>query len=219
MRLEGHGIWDGEGYWSDREVKAWASESLADREWWGYVWSYKTPWRLDAFLTIENHMSDRAYWSLLGHVWLDCEHPHQRLRHWLRLWQSSRPHQELVMEQEERKALAALPDRLTIYRGVHIKKGTLRGLSWTLDRERAEWFANRWAKRRPYLVEAEVLKSNVRAHFLDRGEAEIVVLPNRLVTHTVKKIPLSRVLEVKKVYWQPGKRSLFSDYEPKEKAA
>ena len=61
------------------------------------------------------------------------------------------------MEQEERKALAALPDRLTIYRGVHIKKGTLRGLSWTLDRERAEWFANRWAKRWPYLVEAEVL--------------------------------------------------------------
>ena len=64
-----------------------------------------------------------------------------------------------------------------------------------------------------------MLKSDVRAHFLDRGEAEIVVLPNRLVTHTVKKIPLTRALEVKKVYWQPGKRSLFSDYEPTEKAA
>ena len=115
------------------------------------------------------------------------------------------------MEQEERKALAALPDRLTIYRGVHIKKGTLRGLSWTLDRERAEWFANRWAKRRPYLVEAEVLKSDVRAYFLDRNEAEIIVLPNRLVSHTVKNIPLDKALEVEKVYWQPAKRFLFTE--------
>ena len=123
------------------------------------------------------------------------------------------------MDEEERKALAALPDRLTIYRGVHIKKGTLRGLSWTLDRERAEWFANRWAKRRPYVVEAEVLKSDVRAHFLARGEAEIVVLPNRLVTHTVKSIPLNRALEVEKVYWDPGQRFFFTDFEPPKKAA
>src|SRR5205814_6005416 len=77
-----------------------------------YTTLFRSPWRLDAFLTIENHMSDPAYWSLLGHVWLDCEDPHQRLRHWLRLWQSSRPHQELVMDEEERKALDALPDRL-----------------------------------------------------------------------------------------------------------
>src|SRR5947199_9877713 len=74
--LKGHGIWEGEGYWSDREIKADAVEALAIRDWWGYVWCYKTPWRLDAFLTIENHMSDPAYWSLLGHVWLDCEDPH-----------------------------------------------------------------------------------------------------------------------------------------------
>jgi len=123
------------------------------------------------------------------------------------------------MEQEERKALAALPDRLTIYRGVHIKKGTLRGLSWTLDRERAEWFANRWAKRRPYLVQAQVLKSDVRAHFLDRGEAEIVVLPNRLITPTVKNISRNKALEVGKAYWQPAKRFLFTDFEPQKEAA
>ena len=123
------------------------------------------------------------------------------------------------MHEEERNAFTALPDRLTIYRGLHIKKSTLRGLLWTLDRQRAEWFANRRAKRRPYLVEAEVLKSDVRAHFLDRGEAEIVVLPNRLISHTVKNISLNKALEIEKAYWQPGKRFLFTDFEPQKEAA
>jgi len=218
-RLEGHGIWEDEGIWSDGEVKVWAAESLAERDWWGYVWCYKRPWRLDAFLTIGSLMSDREYWSLLGHVWLDCEDPHQRLRDWLRLWQSSRPHQKLVMDEEEREAFAALPDRLTIYRGVHIKRGTLRGLSWTVDRARAEWFANRRAKRRPYVVQAEISKSNVLAHFLARGEAEIIVLPNRLISHTAEDIPLNKALEVEKVYWQPAKRFLFTEPARQKEAA
>jgi hypothetical protein len=108
---------------------------------------------------------------------------------------------------------------LIIYRGAHVKRGTLGGVSWTLDRERAEWFANRWARRRPYLVEAEVLKLDVRAYFLDRNEAEIIVLPNRLVSHTVKNIPLNRNIEVEKVYWQPSKRSLFTEEEAENEAA
>jgi hypothetical protein len=108
---------------------------------------------------------------------------------------------------------------LAVYRGLHTKRGTLRGLSWTLDCERAEWFANRWAKRRPYLVQAEVCKSDVRAHFLARGEAEIIVLPNRLVTHHVEKIPLNKALEVEKVYWQPAKRSLFTEFAHQKEAA
>ena len=61
------------------------------------------------------------------------------------------------------------------------------------------------------------MKSDVRAHFLDRGEAEIVVLPNRLISHTVKNIPLNKAFEVEKAYWQPGKRFLFTDFEPKKR--
>src|SRR5436190_1976909 len=97
----------------ERKLKEWIAESLAEQDWWQYVWWHEPPCRLDAFLAIENLMSDREYWSLLGHVWLDSEAPHQELRHWLRLWQSPRPHQELVMDEEEQATFAALPDRLT----------------------------------------------------------------------------------------------------------
>ena len=145
--LKGHGIWDGEGCWADRKVKAWASEALAERDWWGYVWCYKNPWRLDAFLTIENHMSDRAYWSLLGHVWLDCEDPHQRLRHWVRLWQSSRPHQELVMHEEERNAFTAKRDSQRAVHWVHItpaEEKPLFPLSTPSSSRPAEWESFLW---------------------------------------------------------------------------
>jgi hypothetical protein len=47
---------------------------------------------------------------------------------------------EHLMDAEER---AALPDVVTILRGFTHAEGA-RGLSWTLDRERAEWFARRF---------------------------------------------------------------------------
>lgn len=161
-RLEGYGLWN------EQTLKELVTEALAECDWWGYVWLHENSWRLDSFFNIENLMSDREYWSLLGHVWLHCNAPHERFRDWLRLWQSSRPHQEFVMDQQERTAFAAFPDQLTIYRGVHVERGILQGFSWTLDRQRAEWFANCRAKHRPFLVQAEVCRSNVRAHFLAR---------------------------------------------------
>jgi hypothetical protein len=54
----------------------------------------------------------------------------------------------------------------------------MHGLSWTLDREKAQWSANRWLcvkRRRPILLQTVARKRDVVAYFAGRNEQKIVV--------------------------------------------
>lgn len=52
---------------------------------------------------------------------------------------------ETLMDEEERERYAALPDMITVYRGVtDHNKGKKEAFSWTTDKKIAEWFANRF---------------------------------------------------------------------------
>jgi hypothetical protein len=56
-------------------------------------------------------------------------------------------------------------------------KRSIRGLSWTLDRDKAIWFAKRFSmlpRLTPRLVEGFVHKRHVLAYFGGRKEKEIV---------------------------------------------
>ena len=48
-------------------------------------------------------------------------------------------------------------------------------MSWTLDPERARWFANRWRPAPPLVVRANFPKAAVLAYFGDPDERELVV--------------------------------------------
>jgi hypothetical protein len=78
---------------------------------------------------------------------------------------------------------------LTIYRGA--TWGRRRGMAWTTDREKAEWFANRFSVLREALVyEITVGPEVVLALFDGRNEAEVVVEPAKLPP--VRKPPTAR---------------------------
>ncbi|WP_448145391.1 hypothetical protein [Pseudomonas silesiensis] len=90
-----------------------------------------------------------------------------------------------MMSRHERRALNQLPGTLTIYRGCG-PKGK-HGLSWTLSKEVAHWFANRFSYDEPgLLITARVRKNRVFALKLGRSEREIVVWKPRIVS--VEKI-------------------------------
>jgi hypothetical protein len=48
-------------------------------------------------------------------------------------------------------------------------------LSWTLDRERAEWFANRFDQK-GIVIEKAIGKEEIVAYFSGRGDQEIIVI-------------------------------------------
>lgn len=85
--------------------------------------------------------------------------------------------QEHLMDDDERAALAALPDRIEVYRGTSgISVAKARGgMSWTTDKATAAWFANLFGGI-PLVLRAEARKADVLAYF----SHEVVVRPQRV---------------------------------------
>ncbi|MBR5596647.1 MAG: hypothetical protein IKW30_04480 [Lachnospiraceae bacterium] len=65
-------------------------------------------------------------------------------------------------------------DMVTIYRGVRIND--YKGLSWTVDKQRAEWFAKRFGinGENGYVFTGQIKKKDIIAFFDSRNEVEIV---------------------------------------------
>ena len=81
------------------------------------------------------------------------------------------------MTADEHAALDAMPDEIQIWRGCE-REAHIHGMSWTIDKNWAEWFATR--RQRPHaprvvLASAFCRKSDVLAYFTNRNESEIVI--------------------------------------------
>jgi hypothetical protein len=85
---------------------------------------------------------------------------------------------------------SARPRWSPVYRGFIGQRG--KGLSWTTDREKAVWFAERFAcleeLGRPRLVSGHAVKKDVLAYFTRREEAEIVIDPTKVKRQTTVMI-------------------------------
>jgi hypothetical protein len=144
-----------------------------------YVFMYERPYRLHGFLQIMHHLDDKNYWELLGSIWSDSENIWQNFKVWLKLLADDRPGKEHFMDAEEREALAKLPDVLVVHRG-YVKGKNKNGLSYTLSKEKAEWFAKRFSNGNPAVCTRRVKKTDVLAYLTGRGEDEIVLKPEAL---------------------------------------
>ena len=82
----------------------------------------------------------------------------------------------VLMNKEELEVFNNLDDELTIYRGVtSYNADNVKALSWTLDIDKAEWFANRFGEEDGTVYDAEIEKSHVLAYFGRRNESEEIV--------------------------------------------
>jgi len=153
-------------------------EAIRSQNWPQVIWMHERPWRPDVLINyIPRDLED--FWELASHVWIDTEFPHARNALWRELF--TRPGSERMMTTEEREHLAALPDFINVYRGTTKDVGE-HGFSWTLERARAEWFANRFASDldTPIAIEGVVSKYEIIAYIAGRGESEILVPPEKV---------------------------------------
>lgn len=158
------------------EVKRAALEkAVRDRDLHTYVFLHERPYRFEALLAGRERIQPDSdqWWAVVGDVWIDSENLWQHADEWRELL--ALPDARAIMTDDEREALAALPDVVTVWRGC---QATLNedGLSYTLDRRRAEWFAVRFSGRGDHevLVEATVPRDRIVAYLTRRGEDEIV---------------------------------------------
>ena len=132
-------------------------------------------WKMTWFKHCCPFLSPKDYGELLAYCWVEQENPNQDVNvsrklavHFFRKARKS-----YIMKSSELKVYNTLPDTVTAYRGV--AQGRERyGLSWTTDREKAEWFQNRFGEKNE-LLKAAVPKEHILAYFNRRGESEVVV--------------------------------------------
>lgn len=147
-------------------------EALGSWKWSQYVFLYERPYRVEAFKKIQKQLNDTGYWRLLTQVWVDTENQYAYLKDWKKLLASKRMHRHYMMNEEDDQLLRSLPDEVTIYRGC--QKGlNENGLSWTLDKSKAEFFANRFGKK-GIILERKIPKSDIVAVLTIRGETEVI---------------------------------------------
>jgi hypothetical protein len=164
-----------------REVKTKAEVALEKGDWSMHIALHQRPYRLKALKNcVDSGLSGSEYWHNVGDVWIDSGNIFQGLREWKKVWCSNESGREACMDDKERAALADLPEWFRVWRGTAHQR-SVRGLSWTTDKEKAEWFARRLAiETQPLLAQGTVAKKDVKAVFLGRGESEVVSLGVRI---------------------------------------
>lgn len=169
------------GMWGNGFANAYYLQKINDvkkafqnKKYDSYVWLHERPYRIEAFQEIQHLLSDTAYWKLLADIWTDTENQWQNYQEWKDLIGSKRGSRHYLMDEEDDQILRSLPDEVIIYRGC--QKGiNENGLSWTLDKSKAEFFAKRLGKE-GIVLEKTISKADIIAVFTGRNESEVIFL-------------------------------------------
>lgn len=157
-----------------RQRKAASKEFLELKKYNSYIWIHERPYRLQAFAEVAKHLDDKEYWEILSDIWTDSENIWQNRPYWKGLLADRKETKEFFMSEEDKLVYDQLPETITIYRGYIPGKNKL-GFSYTLDKDKAEWFSKRYWKDGLVLTRT-VKKSDVFAYTNNRNEQEIIIL-------------------------------------------
>jgi len=128
-------------------------------DWDQFVWLHARPYRLNALLEAKEITPE-----MITEVWIDAESPGINRDVWL-----------MLFARIPNDSLDKLPEKLTIYRGTVPEDEN--GISWTLDRKTAEFFAKRFNNGNGIVKTLEIAKEDALFYSNDRGEQEIIYNP------------------------------------------
>ncbi len=127
-----------------------------------------------------NDLSKDDFSTLLEYAWTISEAPNNDVNvsqsDVLRWFKNA--NKEKLMNKEDYAKYLNFPDSITVYRGVG-SKSREDGISWTIDKKTAIWFANRFSSK-GYVLQGVVEKDDILAFFNDRNESEIIVSPKKV---------------------------------------
>lgn len=94
------------------------------------------------------YIPDEYYWEILREAYEGADNLFN-FRHEIKECFSQKiPDRNKLMEKEELEYLSMLPDNITLYRGMTTLESKLGdfGISWTLDKKVADFFANKYGR-------------------------------------------------------------------------
>ena len=127
------------------------------------------------FKQVYEYLSEEDFTNLLEHIWVSLEYPNADVnvskRDWVKFWKKA--NLDYIYSDSDKKVLELLPDEFTVYRGL-MNKAKVNALSWTLDKDKAIWFATRF-NNKGKLYKATCKKKDILVYLSGRSESEIVV--------------------------------------------
>jgi hypothetical protein len=165
-----------------KQKREMLSRATKAGDWSSYLFLHERPYRFQALVEVASHEGDRItkneLWALIRDVWVDSENIWQNEAGWAYLF--GRQGSFAMMDDDEYQALQAMQGTpFSIYRGWSLEDRKW-GWSWTLDQERAEWFAKRFGDRGFVTRIEDVPVGWVTAYITSRNEEEIIVNPKFL---------------------------------------
>ena len=151
--------------------------ALKQKRWEPIIWMHERPYRLWAFSQFNKVMTPEQYWTILRSIWTDHEFPSVEKNLWLSMFEATNKSKRKLMTGEERRSLNRLPKVVDIYRGYDGKHGSPLGLSWTLSKDKAIWFADRFGGEEPIVASATCKQESIIALFKGRKEEEVIINP------------------------------------------
>lgn len=147
-------------------------------------------YRLTFLKFVEQDLSREDMSKLLADAWTTSENPNQDVNVSLTLatkW-FKKADKHVLMDEEDYKVYESLPGVFKVYRGVSVSRNP-HGMSWTVNKEKAVWFANRFntADESGYVQAATAHKEDVLAYFNTMGEDEIVINTKSLYDIKIEK--------------------------------
>jgi len=144
------------------------------------------PYALTFLKFAEPHLSKEDFSAILSSAWTMAEAPNQDInvsrRSLVAMFKKADP--AVLMDEEEYELFKELDDTVTVYRGVtSYNAKNIKALSWTLDRDTAEYFAHRFGEDGT-VYEAQIDKKHIYALFTGRNESEVIVDPKHLTDIT-----------------------------------
>ena len=136
--------------------------------------------RLPAMLDCLSRKSRGVFWPVMLEWWPCCDATWPWRHELLRRLRRHGPALDFHSA-EDRAGFAAMPERITVFRGC--SRGRVRGCSWSTDRDVAAGFARGHRGLRvphPVVAQAEIEKASVFAIFNDREESEVLLDPRGL---------------------------------------
>jgi len=167
------------------KVKA-IEKALEEKHYHHYVFLHERPYRLDALRNlIAENIPAKDYWNLVGSVWVDSENIHENLEIWREIWARPDIDRRYIMDDRELEVYNLMPDTVMVYRGAS-HPDVKDGMSWTLSRNKAAWFANRFNAKGPaYIASGKIKREKLLAYFNGRSEREVVLFPENIEKITV----------------------------------
>ena len=146
-----------------------------DKNFESYLFLIEKPFRVTSFseLVKQNKIKrlSKKYWKILSFLWTDSENIFQNKELWDDLLKD-KTNSHFFMSKKDLNFFNSLENEFMVYRGyTHWENG----YSYSLDKERAVWFANRFGQNGK-VKEMLVKKEDVFAYTNSREENEIIII-------------------------------------------